>query len=91
MNKKTKYRIYLYKGIKYLLYKKVYGFWFIKWSKWLTIKYPNDVGKPKIICDKIPEYENLKKFIIKYPNIKNYFKSNEFLERKNKYRSYRYR
>lgn len=81
----TKYRIYMYKGVNYLLYKKFYGFWFIKWGRWITIKYPNEIGKPKIICDKIVEYQNLKKFAIKYPNIKTYFNT-EYRERFKKFK-----
>jgi hypothetical protein len=83
---KTKYRIYTYKGVDYLLYLKTYTlFWFIKLKSWKVIEYPNPDKKIKCVCNKIPQYINLKKFILKYPHIDEYFK-NEYKERKNKYK-----
>ena len=81
MLKKTKYRIVLYKETKYLLYKKDYKIWFFRWSKWVTIKYPNSIGKSKIISNQIPEYKNLNRFMIKFVNVEEYFKT-EYNERK---------
>lgn len=80
----TKYKIVLYNGYEYLLYKKVYRIWFISWGKWLTIPYPNEKRLPRIICNKIPEHSNVKKFILKYSSIDDYLKT-EYVERKKKY------
>ena len=47
-------------------------------------KSPNVKGKPQVICDKLNEYHVVRKFIIKYPNIEDYFNT-EFKERKIKF------
>lgn len=83
---KTKYRIYSYKGFDYLLYLKTYTlFWIIKWKRWSVIEFPNENRKIKILSNRSSDYKNLKKFIIKYPNIDEYFKT-EYIERKNKFK-----
>jgi hypothetical protein len=85
MIRKTTYKVLENNGIEYLQYLKSYRFlFFFKINEWLYIPYPNIKNKPKVICSKIQEYTQLKKFILKYPDIEKYFK-NEFLERKKKY------
>lgn len=81
----TAYKILNVGGTKYLQYLKSYRwFWFFKTYNWVSIPYPNTKGKPQVLCDKVNEYRFLRKFIIKYPNIENYFKT-EFKERKSKF------
>lgn len=81
----TAYKILEIGGTQYLQYLKPYmWFWFFKTYNWVAIPYPNQKGKSQVICDKIPEYHILRKFIIKYPNIEDYFNT-EFKERKIKF------
>lgn len=85
MQKKTKYKIVRHRGVKYLYYQKYYKFWFIKWSEWLPIQYPNQKGKPRYICNLIPDYKNLNMFMLKYLDVDEYFKT-EYLERKKQFK-----
>jgi len=85
MTTKTAYRVIEYKGTQYLHYLKLYKFWFIRWYEWEPIPYPND-HKPNVICNKIPNYQSIRKFVIKYPDIEEYFKT-EYVERKNKFKN----
>jgi hypothetical protein len=86
----TTYKILEVGGTQYLQYLKSYKwFWFFKTYNWVSIPFPNAKGKPQVVCDKINEYHLVKKFIIKYPNIENYFNT-EFKERKTKFRAGKY-
>lgn len=81
----TAYKILETSKGQYLQYLKSYKWlWFFKTYNWVAIPYPNQKGKPQVICDKLPEYHSLRRFIIKYPNIEDYFKT-EFKERKTKF------
>jgi hypothetical protein len=82
---KTAYRVFDRKGIKYLQYLKLYKFLFIKWYEWEDIPYPDDKGKLQFVTDRIPKYKNLKKFILEFLEIEDYFKT-EYVERKNKFK-----
>lgn len=85
MTTKTAYKVLDNKGVEYLQYLKSYRFLlFFKLYKWEFIVYPNIKGKPHYVNNQIPEFKNLRKFIIKYPDIDDYFKT-EYLERKAKY------
>ncbi len=85
MTTKTAYKVLELKGIEYLQYLKSYRFLlFFKYYKWVFVPYPNLKEKPHFVNSLIPEYKNLRKFIIKYPDIDDYFKT-EYLERKAKY------
>jgi len=86
MTTKTAYRVVDYKGVQYLHYLKLYKFWFVKWYEWETISYPNEHGKPQVVCNKIQDYRSIRKFVIKYPDIAEYFKT-EYVERKNKFKN----
>lgn len=85
MIKKTKYKIVRYKGVKYVFYLKIYKFWFIKWSKWLPIPYPNEKGMVKYVCNRIQEYKNLNHFMIRFIDIDVYFKT-LYVERKKQFK-----
>lgn len=85
MIKKTKYKIVLHKGVRYIFYQKNYKFWFVKWFKWLPIPYPNEKGKVKYVCDRIREYKNLNHFMIHFIDVELYFKT-LYVERKKKFK-----
>lgn len=87
----TAYKILEINGVQYLQYLKSYRwFWFFKTYNWITIPFPNEKGKPQVVCNKILQYQILRKFIIKYPNIEEYFKT-EFIERKNKFKTSKFK
>ncbi len=85
MMTKTAYRVLDKGGMKYLQYLKLYKFWFIKYYEWEDIPYPSEKGKPQVVCDKVPKYKEVKKFILEYWDIDEYFKK-EYVERKNKFK-----
>jgi hypothetical protein len=81
----TAYKVLQQKGTKYLMYLRLYKFWFIKWYAWECIPYPNEKGLPQVVCNKITKYKELKKFILEYLDVEDYFKK-EYVERKNKFK-----
>lgn len=82
---KTAYRVYEKRGVKYLQYLRLYKFWFLKWYEWEDVPYPNEKGKPQVVCNTIPKYKELKKFILEYLDVEEYFK-NEYVQRKTKFK-----
>jgi hypothetical protein len=79
---KTLYRIVKYGDVEYLQYLKTYNVLFLKWTKWKYIPYPcSSVYMPHVISSRISKYNNLKKFILCFPDIEMYYET-EFLERK---------
>lgn len=85
MTSKTTYRVYEKKGVKYLQYLKLYKFLFIKWYDWEYVPYPDKKDKQQVLTDKDSKYKNLKRFILDYLDIEDYFKT-EYVERKNKFK-----
>lgn len=85
----TPYKVLDQRGVKYLQYLRLYKFWFLKWYEWEFIPYPNNKGKPQVVCNKIQKYSNLKKFCMEYSNIEEYFKG-EYNERKAKFKKNKY-
>jgi hypothetical protein len=87
MTTKTTYKVIEYKGANYLQYLKLYRlFFFFKHYNWAWIPYPNEQGKPQVVCSNIPEYASIRRFVFKYPDIKKYYET-EYLERKNKFKN----
>jgi hypothetical protein len=85
MTTKTAYKVLEVNGVHYLQYLKPYRFLlFFKMYNWVNIPYPNVKGKAHVVCDLIHEFVQLKKFILKYPDIDEYFKT-EFVERSKKF------
>ncbi len=87
---KTTYKILSIKGTDYLQYLKEYKwFFFFNRYRWSLVPFPNGKEKIPYICSKLPEYHVVRKFIIKYPDIEDYFKT-EYVERKNKFKKNNY-
>jgi hypothetical protein len=84
---KTAYKVLSIKGVNYLQYLKPYRLlWFFKLYRWEYIPYPNEKGKPQVITDRLHEYLIIRKFVLKYPDIDEYFKT-EYVERKKKFKT----
>lgn len=83
----TTYRIIKSGRQEFLEYLKIYKwFFFFKIEKWEKIPYPCSKGLPQFISNLQLEYRsNVKKFVLKYPDINVYFKT-EYLERKKKFK-----